>query len=410
MSPLDIFGSDFSSSELLFVNRLSSGSDGFSSFLISSLGLVPKDDQSGMWRILRPDAVAVLKDKKARESLSRYFAVMEGELPARFLVCKRINVGVELSAGDEELWKAHESGLKKFRKSLSLIDGGKVMLDDMEKPEISLLDLKVELAGRILRSCHLCERRCMVDRTAGEVGVCGARERSRMASEFMHHGEESVLVPSYTIFFNGCTFKCVFCQNWDISQDPDEGVEVSPQTLAHLIKGARRDGARNVNFVGGEPTQHLHTILAALRECETSIPTVWNSNMYCSLETMKLLFGVTDVYLTDFKWYDDNCAIKYSKVPKYLEVVARNHRLAFADSELIIRHLVVPGHVACCTEPILKWIRNNLDPMVRVNIMPQYRPCYLAGKYPEINRGITSEEYERSLKIAEEVGLLNLEP
>lgn len=363
-----------------------------------------------MWRIFRPDAVAVFGDELARKSLERYFAVMEGKLPARFLVCKRVKVKIDLSASDEELWRAHERGLKEFRKLLADIDKGKMKLENLKRPEPSLLDLKVELARRILKSCHFCERRCGVDRTAGEVGVCGVGERSRIASEFMHHGEESVLVPSYTIFFNGCTFQCQFCQNWDISQFPNSGVEVSPQTLAKLIEGAKRDGARNVNFVGGNPDPNLHTILAALNECEASLSSVWNSNMYYSFEAAKLLFGTQDVYLTDFKWYQNSCALRYSKVPKYLEVVARNHRLASADSELIIRHLVMPSHLECCTRPILEWIADNLGPMVRVNIMDQYRPCYKAEKYEEINRRITREEYESALRISSEVGLRNLEP
>lgn len=360
--------------------------------------------------MFRPDSIAVLKDELARKSLDRYFAVMEGRLPARFLVSKRVPISVKRSASDEDLWSAHERGLKKFRKLIADIDSRRVKLEDIKKPEMSLLDLKVELARRILKSCHFCERRCGVDRTAGKRGVCGVGERSRVASEFMHHGEESVLVPSYTIFFAGCSFHCQFCQNWDISQYPDSGVEVSPQTLARLIEGARKDVARNVNFVGGNPDPNLHTILEALNECKVSIPSVWNSNMFYSFETAKLLFGTQDVYLTDFKWYSNDCALRYSKVPKYFEVVSRNHRLAFADAELIIRHLVMPSHISCCTEPILRWIVKNLGPMVRTNIMNQYRPCYLADKYPEINRRITSEEYERALEIARDVGLRNLEP
>jgi len=363
-----------------------------------------------MWRIFRPDAIAVLKDERARRSLHRYFEVMEGNLPARFLVCKRVSVKVELSANDEALWRAHDHALRDFRKLLVDVDAHRVKLEDLKQPDPSLLDLKVELARRILKSCHFCERRCGVDRTAGERGVCGVGEKSRIASEFMHHGEESVLVPSYTIFFNGCTFKCVFCQNWDISQYPDSGVEVSPQTLAKLIEGAKRDGARNVNFVGGNPDPNLHTILEALNECEASLSSVWNSNMYYSLEAAKILFGVTDVYLTDFKYGSNECALRYSKVPKYFEIVARNHRLAYVDAELIIRHLVLPNHVECCTRPVLEWIVENLGPMVRVNVMDQYRVCYNADKYEEINRRITDEEYKRALEIARDVGLQNLEP
>lgn len=361
-----------------------------------------------MWKAFRPDALAVLKDGRARKSLARYFAVMEGQLPARFFVCKRVAVTVKLSAEDNELWNAHERGLKEFRGLLSRIDGGKAELEGLERPEVSLLDLKVELAKRILKSCHFCERRCGVDRTAGKVGVCEVGERSRVASEFMHHGEEPELVPSYTIFFNGCTFKCQYCQNWDISQFPDSGVEVSPQTLAKLIESARKEGARNVNFVGGEPTPNLHTILEALNLCEVNVPSVWNSNMYMSLEAMKLLFGTQDVYLADFKYGNDECALRYSKVPNYFKVVARNHRLALADAELIVRQLVLPENVECCTKPILEWISKNLGTMTRVNIMDQYRPEAKACEYPEISRGLKSEEFERALDIAREVGLENV--
>jgi len=354
--------------------------------------------------------MAVLKDEKARKSLHRYFEVMGGKLPARFLVCRRVPAKVDLSARDEILWRAHDRALKDFRKLLADVDARRVKLEDLKQPNPSLLDLKVELAGRILKSCHFCERRCGKDRTAGEVGVCGVGERSRIASEFMHYGEESVLVPSYTIFFNGCTFHCQYCQNWDISQYPEAGVEVSPQTLAKLIEGAKRDGARNVNFVGGEPTPHLHTILETLNECKISIPSVFNSNMYCSMETMKLLFCTQDVYLTDFKYGSDECALRYSKVPNYFKVVARNHRLAFADAELIIRHLVLPGGLECCTKPVLKWIADNLGGMVRTNVMDQYRPEAKAHEYPEISRRLTRDEFEEALKIAREVGLQNLEP
>jgi putative pyruvate formate lyase activating enzyme len=323
-------------------------------------------------------------------------------------VCKLVEVKINLSASDDKLWNAHERGLKEFRTLLSHIDVGKTKFEDLERPQVSLLDLKLELARRILKSCHFCERRCGVDRTAGERGVCGVGERSRIASEFMHHGEEPELVPSYTIFFNGCTFKCQYCQNWDISQFPDSGIEVSPQILANLVESARKEGARNVNWVGGEPTPSLHTILETLNFCEVSVPSVWNSNMYMSLEAMKLLFATQDVYLADFKYGNDKCALRYSKVPNYFRVVARNHRLALADAELIVRQLVLPSNVECCTRPILEWIAKNLGTMTRVNLMDQYRLEARAHEYPEISRGLKAEEFDKALEIAREVGLENV--
>jgi putative pyruvate formate lyase activating enzyme len=357
---------------------------------------------------MRPDAVAVLRDKKARRSLQRYFAVMEGRAPARFLICKRVGVKTDLSEDPESLWRTHERGLKEFRRLLSRVDGGEVNLNDLKRPEVSLLDLKVELAKDMLKSCHFCERKCGANRARGETGVCGVGTKPHIASEFMHHGEEPELVPSYTIFFNGCTFKCQYCQNWDISQHPNDGVEASASSLARLAEAGRREGARNVNWVGGDPTPELHTILEALNECEVNVPSVWNSNMYLSMEAMKLLFGTQDVYLTDFKYGDDGCALRLSKVSNYFKVVARNHRLAFADAELIIRHLVLPNHVECCTRPILEWISQNLGPMVRTNVMPQYRPCYKAPDYEDINRRPTEEEFSRALRIAKEAGLQNV--
>ena len=355
----------------------------------------------------RPDSIAVLKDARAIKSLSRYFAVMEGRLPARFLISKRVPISVKLSASDKDLWNAHERGLKDFHEFVTDIDSGKVKLDNLEQQKPSLLDLKVELARRILKSCHFCERRCGVDRTAGKRGICGVGERSRVASEFMHYGEEPELVPSYTIFFNGCTFKCQYCQNWDISQFPEAGMEVSPQALAKLVEGARKGGARNVNWVGGEPTPNLYNILAALNECEINVPSVWNSNFYMSLEAMKLLSGTQDIYLTDFKYGNDACALKYSKVPNYWEVVTRNHKLAFADAELIIRHLVLPANVECCTRSVLKWIAKNLGTTVRVNLMDQYRPEANAYEHPEVSRRLDEKEFEKAIEIAHEVGLKN---
>jgi putative pyruvate formate lyase activating enzyme len=362
-----------------------------------------------MWRLLRPDAVKALQDPKVKSSLGRYVKVVHDELPARFQVCKRIEVKADLNAKTSELWEKHEEGLAEFYKLLSEIDRGKIELENLNVPEVSLLDLKIELSNRILESCHLCEHRCGVNRLAGERGFCGVGKTPRVASEFMHMGEEAPLVPSYTIFFAGCTFRCQFCQNWDISQDPQAGAEMNARELARLVEHAKKEEARNVNWVGGNPDPNLPTILEVLRECEANISSVWNSNMYYSSEAAKLLAGTQDIYLTDFKWFDNRCAEKYSKVKRYLEVVSRNHLLAYKDAELIIRHLVMPGHLECCTHPILKWIAENLGKNVRVNVMDQYRPCYLADRFPEINRPLTAEEYQQAVRFAEEAGLQNLE-
>jgi putative pyruvate formate lyase activating enzyme len=161
--------------------------------------------------------------------------------------------------------------------------------------------------------------------------------------------------------------------------------------VANLIRYRKYQGSRNVNWVGGDPTPNLLCILETLKECEDNIPQVWNSNMYCSTETMKLLDGVIDVYLTDFKYGNDGCAKRLSKVEGYLEVVKRNHKIAHDKGEVVIRHLVMPNHFDCCSKPVMDWIAKNL-PNAVVNIMAQYRPEYHAYDYEDISRHVSIEE------------------
>lgn len=258
----------------------------------------------------------------------------------------------------------------------------------------------IERAEAIFQKCHFCEHRCNVNRYE-TAGVCGVRETS-IASHFFHYGEEQVLVPSYTIFFSGCNFSCVYCQNWDISQQK-AGVRIPPEDMAaHIHRVCGR--AKNINWVGGEPTPHLLYILRVLSRCRTNIPQVWNSNMYCTEEIMDILAHVTDVYLTDFKYGNDACARKLSGVTRYWEVVTRNHEIAYREGELIIRHLVLPGHVACCSKPVIDWIASHV-PEAAVNIMDQYYPAYRAENHEELRRGITPDEYREVISHARERGL-----
>jgi putative pyruvate formate lyase activating enzyme len=267
------------------------------------------------------------------------------------------------------------------------------------------LSAKIEGAFAVLESCELCAHRCRVDRTAGETGVCRVGNRLSVSSWFDHYGEEPFFVPSFTIFFNLCTFTCRFCQNWEISQipPPDESHTLSEEELARVIDA--HSYCRNVNFVGGEPTPYLPFILKTLRYVKADIPLVWNSNFYMSEKSMELLRGVVDVYLSDFKYGNNRCAQCLSGVPDYSEIVRRNHRLAFEDAELVIRHLVLPNHVECCTKPVLDFIAENFHDRAVVNLMDQYRPCYQANHYADINRRITVQEFETSVRYARKLGL-----
>ncbi len=336
----------------------------------------------------------------SNHALSTYYRILDGEDTAKYLRTKGQIVAVDLADSENELMRMHDSALLG---TTQYVEG------------VSFLDLKIELAHRMLDSCNLCERRCGAKRSAGEKGHCGVIE-PRISSEFIHMGEEPDLVPSYTIFFSGCTFECVFCQNWDISTKPTSGVRMSAEMVARMIenKVANRCQSghgpmvahfvRNVNWVGGDPTSNLPFILDVLRECSANIPQVWNSNMYLSEESMKLLDGVIDVYLTDFKYGNDKCALRLSNAPDYMRIVGRNHRLARTQAEMIVRHLVLPGHVECCSRPILNWIAKNLDD-VKVNVMAQYRPAHTARRFNEIDRPLAISEYNEAVRIADGLGL-----
>jgi putative pyruvate formate lyase activating enzyme len=176
-----------------------------------------------------------------------------------------------------------------------------------------------------------------------------------------------------------------------------------------IIKSLRDEGAANINFVGGEPTPNLHVILASLNLTAVNVPILWNSNMYLTPEAMEILADVVDIWLPDFKWGNDKCAVKYSRVIRYFDAVSRNHATAYQNGDMIIRHLIMPGHVECCTKPILDWIAENC-PLALVNLMNQYRPEYLAlrepGKYAEIARRPTIDEVRRAYDYADELGIV----
>lgn len=345
--------------------------------------------------IIRPDAIEVLGDARARRSLRRYFDVLDGKKLPRHIICRSILVDVSLDEPDEVLWEEHDRALKEFEKN-----------EDRGSAEVtggnSLLDLKVELANRLYRRCIFCERRCMVDRTAKH-GVCGV-QAARISSMFHHYGEEPELVPSYTVFFSGCNFRCQFCQNYDISQRIT-GYELSPADLSGKLEAVE---ARNINWVGGEPTPNLNFILDVLRRYNGVMPSVWNSNMYMSEEAMSLLRGTQDLFLTDLKYGNDECAKRLSKVDNYTEIVKRNHELAREQAELIVRHLVLPGHLECCTREVARFVAEELGRETRFNLMFQYRPMYRAHRHPEINRVLTGGEVSRAWEIVREAGLENV--
>jgi putative pyruvate formate lyase activating enzyme len=185
------------------------------------------------------------------------------------------------------------------------------------------------------------------------------------------------------------------------------GTEYSPEELAKEVERLRFNGCRNANLVGGEPTPWLQHWLETFKHVKVNIPVVWNSNTYYSPETAQLLAGFADVYLLDFKYGPGDCAQRISDAPNYWEVCTRNHLEARKYGELIIRVLVLPNHLECCTKPILNWIADNLGDETRVNVMFQYRPEWRAHEIPQLFRRLNKDEMEKAIQLAEKAGLRN---
>ncbi len=372
-----------------------------------------------MWFLHRPDAANVWKNEAVCNRYLRYKGILDGNKIPRYLITKKLAVDISFEEPLEKLWNAHEQAAIEFKELLMKVDSEKILLNELPSPEKSFLDLKEKITYKILENCHFCERRCGTNRAQGKVGFCRLGMDSYISSAFAHTGEESVLVPSGTIFFTGCTFTCVFCQNSDISQEwgdavenkVTEGVKVTSKQVALMAEKLWKDGVRNINFVGGDPTPNLHTIISALKHFEKSITILWNSNMYQSLEATKLLLELMDFWLPDFKFWENDFAKKMSGINNYQEIITRNIKLAYDEGsgEILIRHLIMPGRVDQDTFPILDWCAKEV-PKALINLMDQYRPEYLVRREPKtyssINQRITPTEWQKATEKADALGLL----
>ncbi|MHA2059149.1 MAG: radical SAM protein [Candidatus Thorarchaeota archaeon] len=363
-----------------------------------------------MWRLIRPDAKRAWSDPEVVRRLSRYRKIIDQERTAKYLLAKTQACEIPLDSSIEDLWNVHKEDSQRFTQLVQDVDSRDEVPGLVPGLERNFLNLKIELAHRILSDCHFCERRCGADRTHDEQGWCKLGSASRVSSAFLHTGEEAPLVPSGTIFFSSCCFGCVFCQNNDISTNPNSGRPVAPEGLATIAEALYRDGALNINYVGGDPIPNTHTILASQVYQTSNVTQLWNSNLYCSEETMRLLFDVFDVWLPDFKYGNNECAERLSGVKNYFDVVSRNHLIAYESGEVIIRHLVMPNHVECCTIPILKWVSENM-PNCMVNIMGQYRPEHRVRhdkeRFSDIARPVTSQEMDLAFRTADELGVFH---
>ena len=285
---------------------------------------------------------------------------------------------------------------------------------------------RIEEAYSIFENCHLCPRQCGVNRQEGERGFCRAPVRPVIFSSQPHFGEEISLVGKHgsgTIFFSNCNLRCVFCQNWPIAHE-GRGKEIEDEDLADLMLYVQGIGCHNINLV--TPTHVMPNILNATRialKKGLRLPLVYNTSGYESLEIVKLLDGIVDIYMPDMKYTDDDQAARYSAgASDYPEetkkaIIEMNRQVGellidkrgIALRGLIIRHLVMPNRVAG-TEKFVRWVAEKLPKSTYVNIMPQYRVEYKAFEYPEIGRGLTVQEFLEAMDWAEQYGLTNLDP
>ena len=287
--------------------------------------------------------------------------------------------------------------------------------------DIKELGKRANTALWMLKKCHVCPKNCKTNRLKDERnGFCRLGRFASVAAYHPHFGEERPLVGhggSGTIFFAHCNLACVYCQNFDVSQ-LDKGDEVSPQALAEIMITLQNRGCENINFV--TPTPNVPQILEALPiaiQQGLNLPLVYNTSCYDSVESLKLLEGIIDIYMPDLKYSDSQIAQKYSVAPRYFEIakeaIKEMHRqvgdLQFdregiAYRGLLIRHLILPGDLAGSRQ-IMQFISKEISPNSYVNVMRQYYPYFRAQKYPELARRITPREFNETLQLARQEGL-----
>lgn len=273
--------------------------------------------------------------------------------------------------------------------------------------------------------CDLCPRKCLVDRKKGEKGICGQTENLKVARAALHFWEEPCIsgdAGSGAVFFSGCPLHCVFCQNENIANGT-VGKEISLERLVDIFLELQEKRANNINLV--TPGHFVPQIVKALDQARKeglTLPVVYNTSSYETVDTIKMLEGYVDIYLPDFKYMSPVLSKKYSHAPDYAEVakaaiaemVRQTGKAVFVNGDednlilsgTIVRHLTLPGCMADSMQ-ILKYLHDTYGDMIYISIMNQFTPLSNLEKYPELNRRITDEEYETLVDYAIEIGIEN---
>jgi putative pyruvate formate lyase activating enzyme len=283
------------------------------------------------------------------------------------------------------------------------------------------LQRRAETAVAGLAECYVCPRDCGVDRLADKTAACKSGRFAQISSYFPHRGEEDCLRGwrgSGTIFFGMCNLRCVFCQNFDISQ-AEKSLEVGPAQLATIMLELQDQGCHNINFVTPEHVvpQILEALLLAV-EAGLRLPLVYNTSAYDSMESLRFLDGIVDIYMPDFKFWDSKLSLRYLKAKDYGPAASRAVKemyrqvgaLTFDEHGLarrgvLLRHLVMPGFLDE-TRRILQFLADEIGPELYLNLMDQYHPAgkVSADKYAELNRGLSPPEYQEAVQLARQAG------
>ena len=267
--------------------------------------------------------------------------------------------------------------------------------------------------------CNLCPRNCDVDRASSK-GYCGQTDKLKVARASLHMWEEPCISGekgSGTVFFSGCGLRCVFCQNFDIANG-NVGKEITVERLAEIFLELKEKGAHNINLVTGDHfTEQIIKALDIAKSKGMDLPVVFNTSSYINKETLKKLENYVDIYLADFKYFDNDTAKKYSNADNYLQVVktaieemVSQKGVPVYDDEgmmtkgVIVRHLLMPGKLQE-SKAIIRYVYEEYGERVVLSIMNQYTPLKQVEKYPEINRKVTEEEYESLINYAISIGV-----
>ena len=273
------------------------------------------------------------------------------------------------------------------------------------------------------RGCTLCPRECGAKRLDGEKGICGVSGTKIMgARAALHMWEEPCIsgeAGSGTVFFSGCSLRCVYCQNHEIAH-AQSGLEITIERLADIFLELQEKGAANINLV--TPTHYTPEIIIAIEQAKKKglhLPIIYNCSGYEKVDTLKLLDGIIDIYLTDFKYMDAEVAKKYSKAPDYpkiakdaLKEMVRQKGVWEFDEQgmmkkgVIVRHLLLPGYLKNAKD-VVKYVYETYGDNVYLSLMNQYTPLAHMEKYPEMNRKVTEGEYEALIDYAIELGVEN---